>query len=753
MAELYLNIGCGRHPLPGFLNIDIETGSDMQHDVTQGLPFDDASVNGVFSEHFFEHISQSQGLEFLRECRRVLKPGGVLRIAMPDLDELVRRYCDADWRGDGEMFQAGYAWIDNRCEMLNLAMREWGHQWIYNEEELRRAATFAGLRVRGRGDIGQSEEPKCRGLAYRGSSRLIMEFERETIAVPPRPLVSLLIPAYNPRFYAQALASALSQIYPNLELIICDDCPSDEIERITWELAQGDQRVRYFRNEVQQGGMGNYIRCLEKAKGELIKFLNDDDVLGNDCIDKMVVAFEREPTARLVTSRRSCIDVDGRILPDIDATRPLVEVDSVIKGESLAAAILALGLNPVGEPSTTMFRAQDARSVLPHPISFGGVPVPGVGDVALWLNLMSRGDVVYLSEPLSQFRLHSEQRQRDPEIREVVQKSWAQLRYHGCRLGLFAEGRAVAIKQRGLGSTHWYERKIETIYPVLQPYQSDVRKIAGEIGECHDEGYQRWLATHTLDLIDGELLAERMMRRWERHPTFHVIVPLRAGEERLLADTIDSLADQLYQQWGLTVIADFSSPDATFEQQPNLEWITIPPGASVITAVNEAVVETGADWIGMIPAGIRLTPQLLISCGDYINIRPSWRFIYTDSDTIDVHGKRSDPEFRPDFNLDLLRSMPYMGALCLVRRDALAACGGLANLSGAENYDVALKVLEQFGETAIGHISDILYHMPVSAVRRFDPDRGQMALEAHLDRCGVQAVVGRVFLIVIFVVV
>lgn len=738
MSSVYLNIGCGRHPLPGFVNIDIEPGADIQHDVTEGLPFEDASVDGVFSEHFFEHITQGQGLEFLRECRRVLKPGGVLRIAMPDLDELVRRYGDTDWRGDGEMFRVGYDWVDNRCEMLNIAMREWGHQWVYNEEELRRVAGLAGLRVRRRCEHGQSEDPRLQGLEYRTSSRLIMEFEREPAAIGADPLVSLLIPAYNPRFYAEALASALAQGYANLEIVICDDCPTDEIARVTAELSGPDPRVRYLRNEVRQGGMGNYLRCLEQARGELVKFLNDDDILAPDCVQRMVAAFSREPGVRLVTSRRTCIDEQGRALPDIDATRPLVESDALIEGRSLAAMVLALGLNPVGEPTTTMFRTADARAVRPHLMSFGGKEMRGVGDVALWLNLMSRGDVAYLVEPLSRFRLHSGQRQRAPEIHRAALESWEHLRFHGRRLGLFPEGSGASLRCRAFGERAWSERTLESVYPEVMG-RPRPRRSGGELSAAQEQAYRRWVARHSLEVIDGELYAERMTLKWRTHPSMHLVVCLRRGEEPLLADTIDSLSVQLYPQWGLTVIADFPSPDPIFGQLPNLQWVELPAGASPVAAANLAIAEVGADWVALIPAGLRLAPQLLISCGDYINLRPNWRLIYTDSDTVDARGERSDPQFRPDFNLDLLRSMPYLGEFCLVRRDALMACGGYAELAGAENYDLALKVLDQAGEGAIGHIADVLYHLPAVLPPRFEAANGLAALRAHLARRGVQA--------------
>ncbi|EGH30832.1 glycosyl transferase family protein, partial [Pseudomonas syringae pv. japonica str. M301072] len=99
------------------------------------------------------------------------------------------------------------------------------------------------------------------------------------------PLVSIVIPAFNPRFFRAALQSALDQVYDNLEIIVCDDCRSDEIKAIFDELVVPDSdRARYMRNPQRLGFQGNLLKGLEQASGEYIKFLCDDDRLYNYCV-------------------------------------------------------------------------------------------------------------------------------------------------------------------------------------------------------------------------------------------------------------------------------------------------------------------------------------------------------------------------------------------------------------------------------------------------------------------------------------
>jgi predicted SAM-dependent methyltransferase len=115
----------------------------IHYDMLRGLPFDDGTVPAVYSAHFFEHLSKSQTVELLRECHRVLKPGGIIRICVPSLDEeiqKIRKAIDAYERGDAEPIQpfvtqplAGY--VDGFST----------HKHMYGFRELQRALADVGF--------------------------------------------------------------------------------------------------------------------------------------------------------------------------------------------------------------------------------------------------------------------------------------------------------------------------------------------------------------------------------------------------------------------------------------------------------------------------------------------------------------------------------------------------------------------------------------------------------------------------------
>jgi len=264
------------------------------------------------------------------------------------------------------------------------------------------------------------------------------------------PLVSILIPAYSPTYFPACLQSALAQTYPNLEIVVVDDCPTEGIAQILAGPLAKDPRIRALRNTSPVGARDNYRRCFEAARGTYIKFLNDDDVLHPTCVERLVQAYEANPGVTLVTSHRRRIDARGHALPDDGATAPPVQADSRIAGASLIQALLESQRNFVGEPTTALFRKRDLEDARPDILSFGGEPVTWNVDVAMWLHLLTRGDAVYLTDSLSQFRQHGAQQQSSTDARARGEAGWEQMRQAAARLGLWSANGGGALEVQPL---------------------------------------------------------------------------------------------------------------------------------------------------------------------------------------------------------------------------------------------------------------------------------------------------------------
>jgi len=169
-----LHVGCGTNRFDGWINADIDPRADMIVFLQKKLPFGSNSLEIIYSEHVLEHVSYARCVFFLKEAYRTLKPNGVIRISMPDLDYLIDSYQN-NWKEMEWISWPEYSFIKTRAEMINIAFRWWGHQHLYNKEELARALREAGFTTFAFQEYGKSEFKDLIGLETRSDSKLIAE--------------------------------------------------------------------------------------------------------------------------------------------------------------------------------------------------------------------------------------------------------------------------------------------------------------------------------------------------------------------------------------------------------------------------------------------------------------------------------------------------------------------------------------------------------------------------------------------------
>jgi len=121
-----LNLGCGTHFHPAWVNVDIAPGDPriLRHDLQARLPFEDASFGVVYHSHVMEHLPRRRAMPFLKECYRVLAAGGIIRVVVPDLETITRlylKYLDGALTGDKESAQR-HEWMT--LELLDQIARE-----------------------------------------------------------------------------------------------------------------------------------------------------------------------------------------------------------------------------------------------------------------------------------------------------------------------------------------------------------------------------------------------------------------------------------------------------------------------------------------------------------------------------------------------------------------------------------------------------------------------------------------------------
>jgi predicted SAM-dependent methyltransferase len=182
-----LQLGAGQHGIPGWLATDINPRHDevVEVDVREPLPFPDRTFDYVHAEHLIEHVAYRPGQRLLRECHRVLRPGGVLRVATPDLARLVAIYRgDAGPEGDVYLDYAYRRWLRGRplrhpVFLLNHNVRAWGHQFLYDEDLLSRCLADAGYVDITPCALGESAHEELRGVERHGGAS---ELSRRAVA-------------------------------------------------------------------------------------------------------------------------------------------------------------------------------------------------------------------------------------------------------------------------------------------------------------------------------------------------------------------------------------------------------------------------------------------------------------------------------------------------------------------------------------------------------------------------------------------
>ncbi|MEY4591903.1 MAG: hypothetical protein RIR18_798 [Pseudomonadota bacterium] len=247
-----------------------------------------------------------------------------------------------------------------------------------------------------------------------------------------------------------------------------------------------------------------------------------------------------------------------------------------------------------------------------------------------------------------------------------------------------------------------------------------------------DDLYDSFLNRKSLQEIDGQLLAEHM-HQWRTQPVFNVIVEVLAGEENLLADTLDSLGAQWYSHWHMTIVADFPPLSPELVEIEQITWIEC-SSSQHTSFINNAALREESNWLCLLEAGCTLEPHALASFGDTLNLYPEARLIYCDEDKSTGEGHSAEPRFKPDFNLEFLRGMYYFGPCLFVEKSAFSSAGGLSYTGMAGLYDLSLKIAESQPSHALVHLPEILLHTPEVGLRTIDPDTEQSALRDHFKR-------------------
>jgi len=259
-------------------------------------------------------------------------------------------------------------------------------------------------------------------------------------------------------------------------------------------------------------------------------------------------------------------------------------------------------------------------------------------------------------------------------------------------------------------------RQILAIYRQQQKQDGELLPPPGFILPETIDVYDAWLAVNKWCDRSGQYLISRLESCRTPLPKISVVMPVYDPPLEFLRQGIDSILNQVYQNWEFCIADDCSN-------NPNIREILTEiaktdsrikltfrsENGNISAATNSAAELATGDFILFLDNDDELTPDALGEVALYISQNPEIDFLYSDDDKISTEGKRFDPQFKPEYSPELLLSYMYMGHLCVVRKEIFDKIGGFRiGFEGSQDYDFALRATEISRQ--VGHLPLVLYH-------------------------------------------
>lgn len=324
-------------------------------------------------------------------------------------------------------------------------------------------------------------------------------------------------------------------------------------------------------------------------------------------------------------------------------------------------------------------------------------------------------------------------------VKEIVQHSFRQAL--PMKIG-------KSIKEQGWKIKVYYQQ-----FGLKQTVRRALEKLGGKEVRTYEAFRRRYFP-------DKKELNRQRKEQFVYEPLFSIVVPLYKTPLPYLEDLIWSIQAQTYEKWKL-YLSDGSGKESSLKEvlrnyarkEKRIHIIENDCRLNISDNTNRALEQVDGGYVVFVDHDDTLAPDALYECVKVLNREPDVEVIYTDSDKLSENGKRySEPCFKPDFNMELLRCQNYICHLTVIQKRFLDKVGYLnSNYSGVQDYDHILRCVEQTNR--IVHIPKILYHWrmcPGSVAvdtdnKPYTYELFQKILREHYDRMGIQAEVKAVF--------
>jgi len=270
------------------------------------------------------------------------------------------------------------------------------------------------------------------------------------------------------------------------------------------------------------------------------------------------------------------------------------------------------------------------------------------------------------------------------------------------------------------------------------------------LSECTPpDEYRRWIAKHEADAAE---LKRQRGHKFSRAPKVSIVVPVYNPPAEYLAAMIDSVKNQTYANWELCLADASPKPEvrpileAAAASDSRIRVKFLEANGGIVGNSNAAAALATGDFIGLLDHDDTLAPFALHEMITALNENPDADFLYSDEDKLDLHGDRVEPNFKPDWSPETLRSRNYICHFTMLKKSLFESIGGFrTGFDGSQDYDLVLRASEVARQ--IVHVPHVLYHWRMHAAstafakgtKNYAYDAGKKAVAEHLARLGIDA--------------
>lgn len=262
-----------------------------------------------------------------------------------------------------------------------------------------------------------------------------------------------------------------------------------------------------------------------------------------------------------------------------------------------------------------------------------------------------------------------------------------------------------------------------------------------------DIDYKEWYENHK---VSQEELEKQKKKVFVYAPKISILVPVYNTPQVFLKQMLQSVRKQTYANWELCIAN--ANPDNEEVKQileictkkdDRIKVVNVPENEGIAQNTNRALDIATGEFIGLLDHDDLLEENALYEIVSCLNKKKETDVLYTDEDKVTTDlDEYFSPNFKPDFNLDMLRANNYICHFFVAKKELIEKVGGFrAEYNGAQDYDLILRCTEQAQNVA--HIAKILYHWRVHKESTADNplskmyayEAGKKAIEGHLARC------------------